>query len=219
MEIDIHCHQRASNAGIQLLNLDARAEVNFDEVQGYCTMGIHPWDLDYLNLAEALQKLEYTCRYPWLLALGECGLDKTIATPLPLQIEVFSAQIALAKRHHKPLIVHCVRAYNELLSVKKHLAGKQIWILHGFNAHPTMAEQCLKAGCHLSFGHALLRDTGKARTSLLQTPIERLFLETDACSDITIGEIYVAAAKILDLDLHCLQRQIVANFHRVFTHD
>jgi TatD DNase family protein len=49
--------------------------------------------------------------------------------------------------------------------------------------------------------------------------LERLFLETDAANDISIGAIYVAAAKIVGIDVSTLQQQILANFQRVFLHD
>lgn len=219
MEIDIHCHTRALSDAIQLISLDVNADISFDEIASYFSLGIHPWYIDKLNHRDALIKLENVSRHPWLLALGECGLDKAIATPMPLQMDVFSDQILLAKRLDKPLIIHCVRAFNELLQLKKELAANQIWLIHGFNAHPVLATELLKQGCYLSFGKALLHNTGKARQTFSSVPLDRLFLETDACNDITIGEIYMAAAKIRGLEISELQRQIVANFKRVFTHD
>lgn len=219
MEIDIHCHQRSSDNGMKLLCLGTIQQALADTSLKHFSVGIHPWQLDDLNLSQALQALEQACVHPGLLALGECGLDNTLTTPSAIQLEAFSAQIALAERYRKPLIIHCVRAYHVLLSVKKRLAAQQIWIVHGFNGHPVIAEQLLQHGCYLSFGHALLQHKSKARTSLLQTPLERLFLETDVRIDVPIGEIYAAAAKILDLELPLLQRHIVANFHRVFEHD
>lgn len=217
MEIDIHCHKRSSPENIELLNLDVNAD--FNEVKSYFSLGIHPWYIEELSLSHALRQLEHFGRHPMLLAFGECGLDKKVATPMPFQIEVFSAQIAMAKRFDKPLIIHCVHAYNELLELKKKLAADQIWLIHGFNAHSALAAQLLKQNCYLSFGQALLHNTGKARQTFSCIPLDRLFLETDARNDITIGEIYAAAARIRGLELPELQRQIVANFKRVFTHE
>ena len=217
--IDVHCHRLKPVDGIQLLNLELSTfDTESSPPQRFST-GIHPWHIDVSTLAQQLAVVEKAAVNPNLLAIGECGLDKAITTPMALQIEILSAQIALAERHRKPLIIHCVKAFNELLQLKRTLAQSQIWIVHGFNAHPVVADQCLKAGCYLSFGHALLRDTSKARASVLQTPIDRLFLETDDRNDVTIGEIYAAAAKILALQPYILQRHIVANFHRVFSHD
>lgn len=121
MEIDIHSHKWRVSGVIQLLNLDVNSAVNIPALESYFSLGIHPWDIQHLNISDALEKLEKLCRHPLFLALGECGLDKSIATPISLQIEVFSAQIALAKRLEKPMIIHCVRAYNELLHLKKTL--------------------------------------------------------------------------------------------------
>ena len=55
------------------------------------------------------------------LALGECGLDKKVQTPLDLQQEVFERQLTLAEKYKKPVIIHCVAAFQELIAIKKKL--------------------------------------------------------------------------------------------------
>ena len=104
------------------------------------------------------------------------------------------------------------------MQLKKQLSPRQAWIIHGFIGKTALAKQLLQHGCYLSFGKALLHRQ-QTRDSLAITPLDRLFLETDAAIDVSIGEIYAAAAKILQLDIPTLQRQIVANFERVFMHD
>jgi len=146
-------------------------------------------------------------------------LDKCISTSLELQLEVFTKQALLANKLGKPLIIHCVRAFNELLQRKQSLKPTVPWIIHGFTGKPALAGQLVRHGCFLSFGKALLHKNSGASRSLARVPLERVFLETDAAEDISIGEIYTAAAKILVLPLEELQRQIVANFKRVFIHD
>lgn len=222
-QIDIHCHQAVADDRLSIISLDSLAltnpaDSNLGNTAQHVSIGIHPWFLDQIDLAQAAAALDNLANQPAVIAIGECGLDKAIATPLQLQIEVFSRQIVLSERLAKPLIVHCVRAFGELLQLKKQLSPDQPWIIHGFTGKPALAKQLLQHDCYLSFGKALLLQQ-QTRNSLTVTPIERLFLETDAAIDVSIGEIYAAAAKILPLDLPTLQRQIVANFERVFMHD
>jgi TatD DNase family protein len=153
-----------------------------------------------------------------VIAIGECGLDKCIQTDLSLQIEVFSRQIDLAERLSKPVIVHCVRAFNELLQLHKQLSPNLPWIVHGYVGKVPLAKQLASHGLYVSFGKALLDQHSQAGPTLQAIPLEKVFLETDD-SAYEISEIYAAAAKILGLDLTTLQRQLVANFQRVFAHD
>jgi len=184
----------------------------------YFSLGIHPWFIELQNIDTAIQTIASFLHHPQLLAIGECGLDKCIDTALDKQIDIFSQQIKLAKQIGKPMIVHCVRAFSELLQLKKQLAPSQAWIIHGFTGKPALAEQLLNHGCYLSFVKALLQSGSQASVALLTTPNDRLFLETDA-ADAAIDTIYTAAAKIRHVDVACLQQQILNNFQRVFMHD
>ncbi len=182
----------------------------------FYSLGLHPWFIARQDWQAGLKTI---VNHPNLLAIGECGLDKAISTPLALQIQVFEQQIQLAKHWNKPLIIHCVRAFNELIQLKQANPDVKAWVIHGYNAKPPMAQQLIKHGFYLSLGKALLAENSNAQQSLLSLPLERLFLETDAANDISIGAIYVAAAKIVGIDVSTLQQQILANFQRVFLHD
>lgn len=237
--IDIHCHRYSAAGYKQILSLDTH-EVTDDQHGVFLeqpvtqpfnhvpddllpgtrnfSLGIHPWYIQRQTIETALQTLESVTRHPKLLAIGECGLDKCIALPLAVQIDVFSRQIELAERIDKPLIIHCVRAYSELLQLKKQFRPKQAWILHGFNGKPALATQLLEQDCYLSFGAALLNAGNHADQALRRTPADRLFLETD-CAELSISAIYAAAAKILGTDVASLRQQIHTNFLNVFLND
>lgn len=217
--IDIHCHKAACNDKLAIVSMDT-ADFNLDDLNnGFYTLGIHPWFIARQDWRMVLDKIAAVAHHPNLLAIGECGLDKTIDMPMPLQIEVFESQIQLAKRFGKPLIIHCVRVFNELMRIRKTAGTAQPWIIHGFNGNSVLAGQLIRQGCYLSLGKALLQDGGKVRQTLAMMPVERLFLETDAAEDVSIGAIYAAAAKILGLDVSVLKQQILSNFQRVFLHD
>ena len=67
-----------------------------------------------------------------MLAVGEAGLDKLAEAPLTLQIEVFEYQARLAEEANKPLIIHLVKAVDELLKLKQKIQPVKPWIIHGF---------------------------------------------------------------------------------------
>lgn len=231
--IDVHCH-RPTDGPLQIFSLDTHECVIADEVvstllcrsnggagsdrlaaEAYFSLGIHPWFIGWQEIESSMQMLDAACNDPKLLAIGECGLDKCIGTPFNQQIEVFIRQIELAERFGKPLVIHCVKAYNELMQIKKSRRTDSVWIVHGFAGKPELAGQLLRCGCYLSLGGALLNPRSPAGRSLTEMPLDRLFLETDT-SDLPIGEIYATAAKILEIGEQTLRRQILNNFKRVF---
>lgn len=115
--------------------------------------------------------------------IGECGLDKKCGVSLDRQMEVFEDHIRFSEQLHKPLIIHCVGCFNELMECRKKHNATQRWIVHGFRGKPQLAVQLLKAGMDLSFGEKLNEESVKV------TPLEHLFLETDE-SPIAIETIY-----------------------------
>jgi len=217
--VDIHCHNANGIQTLEVLSIDT---LDFDPTttnNRFYSLGLHPWYIDRQDIQTALKKIASCDGDSKLLAIGECGLDKTITTPLSLQTEVFNAQIKLAEQLGKPLIIHCVRAYNELIQLKKSGNSTEIgWIIHGFNANPALADQLIKHGFYLSFGAALLNPCSRAGQALLETPQNRLFLETDT-AELAIDAIYAAAAKMLGVDVATLRQQILDNFKRVFLND
>ena len=107
-------------------------------------------------------------------AIGECGLDKYSQVDFDIQKQYFIKQIKLSELTHKPLIIHCVKAYNELLNLKKIYKPTQPWLIHGFRKNKNVAEQLIKAGCFLSFGQYY---NPEALTFAFQAG--HAFLETD----------------------------------------
>jgi TatD DNase family protein len=234
MLIDIHTHRPDATSGLLIRSLDFHEWLHDGpavRVGGTChehpamlkdryfSLGLHPWFIDRLDVAAALALIDAQAENLRLLAIGECGLDKSIATPLDRQIKVFLSQLEIAERWKKPVMIHCVRAFNELLLIKQQLQPVMPWIIHGFNKNLNVAQQCLAQGCYLSFGNTLLNSHSHAYKILPDIPLDRLFLETDAAQDINIDQIYEAAAKILAIEIAVLSEHLHRNFTRVFLHD
>ena len=143
------------------------------------------------------------------VAVGEAGLDKLAKAPMELQLAVFKEQVKLSEKLGLPLIIHCVKAMDELLAVKKEFRPQQAWIWHGFRGKTEQAMQLLKKGFYLSFGEHYPDET-------MQTvPDERLFLETDN-SSLDIEDILCRAAKVRGVEVEVLRETIRRNIQNVF---
>ncbi len=105
----------------------------FDTAIPQYSIGIHPWHINESRLESDLKVIAEKLQLSECLALGECGLDKRIEIPMPLQITVFEKQIALAEQYQKPLVLHLVAAYQELIEIKNRLNITVPVILHGFS--------------------------------------------------------------------------------------
>nr|WP_314473427.1 TatD family hydrolase [uncultured Capnocytophaga sp.] len=150
MYLDIHSHTQHSTADTLVIRNQYPLTANTTEP---FSVGIHPWYVENWKLQwEALVPL---AKHPNCWAIGECGLDKNITTPLPLQQEIFLKHIYLAETLELPLIIHCVKAYSEVLHLRKITKTKQLWILHGFRKNLKVAEECIAHNIALSFGKPL----------------------------------------------------------------
>ncbi len=176
--------------------------------------GLHPWFLDHIDFQTAGQWLRGQAARPGTLAIGEAGLDKATETPWDLQRAAFQLCIAVSEQTHKPLIIHCVRAFEEILSEKNRANPAQPWVFHGFAKNENTAQMLLRAGCYCSFGAAILKENSPAAAALQNIPTDRFFLETDD-RQLDIQAIYRQAALLRNTPPDELQQQIWANFQRV----
>jgi TatD DNase family protein len=177
---------------------------------GLFSAGIHPWYLGE-NVDFLLEELQEIAQKPNCFAVGECGLDRNIDTDFGLQTQVFTQQIQLAESLSKPLIIHCVRAFSELIALKKKLKVKVPMLVHGFNNNSQICEQLIKNGFYISLGSALLKSDSNASKVINKIPIEQLFLETDD-KNCTIETIFIAASGHLGLEISQLQALMLENF-------
>ena len=139
--------------------------------------------------------------------------DKSCSTDFLLQREVFSAHILLSNKLKKPLIIHCVNAYDEIIKLLKELKNNVPVIFHGFNKKETIAASLIKKGFYLSFGKGLSKENLKQLFKNIS--LAKVFLETDDDS-LTIEEIYLMAAKIAGITTETLQIQIKKNAIELF---
>ena len=180
----------------------------------FFSAGIHPRDVGKHELA-AFAPLFDSSR---CLAIGECGLDRTSEAALPLQMKVFEAQIGESVRRGKPLMIHCVRCFPELLRLKAAVdADAPAWVIHGFRGTKRKAFDLLAAGCVLSFGAGLLRDAGNMEY-FAEIPPDRILIETDESPEL-FGRILAEASAMHLLSPSEFAATICSNFKRIFLHD
>ena len=208
--INIHRHGIAADNEFGIENIYKIWEA---APTGYYSAGLHPWYIKQENWKQDFNKLESLAPDACLLAIGECGLDKVCATSFELQEKVFAAQIDLANRINKPLIVHCVRAFAEVLILLNKHNNKVPVIFHGFNKSRELAEQLVAKGFYLSYGKALQKPAIQPIFSTL--PLTQIFLETDDAT-IAIESIYNWAAEARSISTEELSLQLQQNLQKVF---
>ena len=189
-------------------------DLPFDDPDYFFSTGLHPWHIGTVKLEECFRAIDQAAMQKDMLAVGECGLDRAIKTDFALQEWCFKQQIAIAEKHDKPLIIHCVRAYSDLLQIKKESKSGVLWIIHGYHGNLETTLSLIKHEFYFSVGEQLLKDESKHEI-FRSIPIERLFLETDE-SELSIDMIYLMAAQILKLDEKELNQIITNNFISVF---
>ena len=164
------------------------------------SVGLHPWHLteDWMEkMPEIEQMLMKGDSF-----VGECGLDRVCDTPYERQVAAFAEQIALSERLQRPLILHCVRALDDVLRLKR--AASQTWVFHGFRGKPQQLCQLLDHGFYVSFGFRYNEE------SLMLCPLDRLFLETDDAPH-SIVPLYESVARLRKISVVELQEQLWTN--------
>ncbi len=213
--INIHTHHPAGKAGhLEVENL--RFQQPGSATAAYCSAGLHPWFLSAETLDAATNWLREQAQSAQVIAIGEAGLDKLTATPWALQLTAFKRCVEIAEAAQKPLIIHCVRAFNEIIALKKDWQPQQPWIFHGFNKNRQTAELLLAEGCYLSFGKAIFQEKNHAASALAQMPSGRFFLETDDADWLGIEAVYERATALRKVPLQDMKGLLEMRFRELF---
>lgn len=187
--VNIHTH-RPTGRGIELR-----------------TAGIHPWNADKERIASLLPLPE------GVQAVGETGLDFVRGPQRDVQTEVFREQLRLARDRGLPVVLHCVRAFGEVMRCLKECEPRAA-VFHGFIGSKEQAREAVARGYLLSFGE---RTFSSPRTleALRETPLTHLFFETDD-SPTPIETIYERAAAATGIGVEALQQATFCNYERIF---
>jgi len=182
-----------------------------DYEDAYYSIGIHPWNAE--EIEDNFFRVEHLAINKRCLAIGEIGLDKLKGPEITIQKRVFERQVLLSEKLKLPVILHCVKSWNEISSIKQCFKPTQIWVFHGFNKVGILNE-VLKNGLMISIGSSILSNL-KLQNALKKIPNNRLLLETDD-TNIDIYSIYEKVSEIKKIPLSELEMIIEENFNRIF---
>lgn len=210
--IDIHNHKGSPAIGrFSIENLLAHeVQVPGNEEGIVYTIGIHPWHLTKDNFSNQLQKVRIYGCHENVAAIGEAGFDMLKGPSIELQKRAFEEQVKIAGEYSKPVYIHCVKAWEELLAAHKRLKPSRPWLVHGFRGKKELALQLLSRGMYISFwfGFVIRPESGELIRIL---PSDRIFLETDGSGE-DIRNIYQKVSADLGLDVEQLKKQLYSNY-------
>lgn len=179
------CHTHRTDARDAIINVSP----DFTEFRPglFYSVGIHPWltaEMPADGIGRLMELLPIAARRSDVVAIGESGFDR-LRGDMVLQRELFVQHARIADDLGKPLIIHCVRAWNDLLQARRDMEPHAPWIVHGFRGKPELARQLTDAGMYISLGERF----NSAAAAVI--PPERLLVETDE-SDLPIDAIAAA---------------------------
>ena len=209
---NLHTHKWTNQPN--LLELVNQYPQEFDPTIPYYSIGIHPWFIVKERIEIDLAIIESKLQEANCLAVGECGLDKRIEISMELQQMVFEKQLLLAQKYRKPVVIHCVAAFQELITIKKKLNISVPMLIHGFSKNIQVAKQLVDNGFYISFGKYLLLNP-ELEAVFKSVPNYRFFLETDTVEE-GIEAVYELAAKYKEISVKKIQEMVNNNFLEVF---
>ena len=165
------------------------------------------------------------------VAVGEIGLDYQIPSPSREEQQMaFRRQLHIALRHRLPVLLHCRRAFQDLLQILAEECGNGVkGVMHAFSGSPEVANICIQRGLYISVsGSATWQKAAKPVRVIRAIPLENLLLETDA-PDLTpepyrrqsnkpafLVEIARKVAEIKEVSLEEVMKVTTSNADRLF---
>lgn len=212
--LDIHSHhvtQSKEVLKVQSLTLTNNIFLAMPKTKPI-SVGLHPWYASLAELETHLRYLKVVARQKNVMMIGECGLDKLKGEKIEDQIYILTKQILLAEQLNKPLILHCVKSFAELIELKDKLKVKVPMVIHGFKKNEKLGEQLVAKGFFLSFGESVLKE-GSNAAKLVQK-IDQFFLETDD-SEQPIEKIYAHVANLKKCKVEDLKARIFGDWEKL----
>lgn len=199
--IDTHCHldleplgsrrslliQEAREAGVQGIVVPGVHPGGWSGIAAVATensgifpaYGIHPMHAGIVT-GLILEQLRETAAHG--VAIGETGLDPSYPPPLELQELVFREQLRIAVKLGLPVLIHCRRAFQRVLTVLSEEHAVRVGgIMHAFSGSVEMAREFIRLGFAISISGTVTRKNAFKPLRIVQKlPLEHLVLETDA---------------------------------------
>lgn len=178
----------ASVAGVSHVVCNGTSQASWDEIIEYTRaypqvipcFGVHPWFIEECSSDWHSVLEEYLMKVP--SGVGEIGLDRlrNYSTEA-VQEDAFRAQLDIARRLNRPVMIHCVRAWGWMVDVLRSEPDLPAGLMfHSFGGSTDTVKLLARMGAYFSFsGKVLFTNYGRARDSILSVPQDRLLIETD----------------------------------------
>lgn len=147
----------------------------------FAAVGIHPTDCQDVSKKD-VKIIEEMMNHDTVVAVGEIGLDYYhMRADKKKQIDIFSMQVALAHQYGYPVIIHNREAHDDMmLLIKKLKIGQSGGVMHSFSGDMSYLRFILESDLFISFTGNITFKKAKGLDLVLQTPLERMLLETDS---------------------------------------
>lgn len=203
--IDTHCHfdvplfmddapdsvRRAQDAGITDIIIPAVEAHHFDLILQlaqrwpglHAALGLHPLYIDRHDEEDlALLDARLLSHREGVVAVGEIGLDLYMDDPqFDRQCYFLGEQLALARRHDLPVILHSRRTHDRLAAILRRYPMPRTGVVHGFSGSYEQALAFIRLGFYIGIGGTITYPrANKTRKAVARLPLEFLLLETDA---------------------------------------
>ncbi len=208
---DIHTHNILPHAA-GIIDISERVDLHLGMPDGaMMSYGIHPRTLD--GWESRIPVLERLASAHIIKAVGECGLDVFSPADTKLQLQVFERQVLSADTYQLPIIVHCVRLYQDVIMVIKKTRYQLPVILHGYNGNPQITSQLMRyPNVYFSFGKPVGEKLAKS-VSLISA--DRILVESDTDMNPCYDKIISKLADIKNIDYGLLHSMINNTFRKV----
>lgn len=207
--VDIHTHPfRNETDTIIVHNIFPGEGFAAFKGRNFYSVGLHPWHIKSKGENnELLVMVEDALEFDHMIFIGECGLDKKVGTDFEEQKRVFEAQAFMAEEFRKPLLIHCVKAFDEILKLHEKLHPEMPWIMHGYNGNIEITKQLERRGILFSFGQNLFKPNAKVIESFQYLRPEKVFFETDEVDD-EVEKMYIQGAQLKNISVEHLKKII-----------
>lgn len=200
MLIDTHCHlskedydntdEIVTRMGNNIMIISGVNDTTNDEVMEqiekyanvYGMIGIHPGNIDEIT-DQSFSKIEAYLQHPKIVGIGEIGLDYHYpGINKTRQQEIFAFQIELAKKYHKPIIIHSRDAYFDTYTIlKEHYVPELKIVMHCYSYSLESAQELIKMGVKFGIGGTVtFKNSKKIQEIVTKLDLKHFLLETDS---------------------------------------
>lgn len=172
---DVHCHvSRPGNVRQFVIGEDF--------------VGIHPWETLEMGSVpnDVLGEISERLAAQEKLGVGEIGLDRLKNRDIPpVMRETFIAQLELAARFRRPVVLHGAKCWGQVTAECKRFAGRiPAFLFHGFSRSDGLLPDIAALNGFVSVGSAVLNDHAvNYRKLVVKIPADRLLVETDRTAE------------------------------------